>query len=108
MRAGQGRGAAPMRSWQVQEHLNKGPLTAGQKNAVKLILSAKDRVVGVQGYAGSGKTTMLDRARVLAEKKGYRMAGTRAVRLRRANAGLRSQDRKRDPPKISRAERRRC
>ena len=59
----------------MQEHLNKGPLTAGQKDAVKLILSAKDRTVGVQGYAGTGKTTMLNRARTLAEKKGWRMAG---------------------------------
>ena len=75
MRGGQARGRALMRSWQVQGHLNKGPLTAGQKDAVKLILSAKDRVVGVQGYAGTGKTTMLNRARVLAEKKGWRMAG---------------------------------
>ena len=49
MRVGQGRGAAPMRGWQVQGHLNKGPLTAGQKAAVKLILSAEDRTVGVQG-----------------------------------------------------------
>ncbi len=75
MRGGQARGRALMRGWQVQGHLNKGPLTAGQRDAVKLILSAKDRVVGVQGYAGTGKTTMLDRARVLAEKKGWRMAG---------------------------------
>ena len=75
MRGGQARGRATMRSWQVQGHLNKGPLTAGQKDAVKLILSAKDRVVGVQGYAGTGKTTMLNRARALAEKKGWRMAG---------------------------------
>ncbi len=75
MRGGQARGRALMRSWQVQGHLNKGPLTAGQKDAVKLILSAKDRVVGVQGYAGTGKTTMLNRARTLAEKKGWRMAG---------------------------------
>ena len=75
MRGGQTRGRALMRGWQVQGHLNKGPLTAGQKDAVKLILSAKDRVVGVQGYAGTGKTTMLNRARVLAEKKGWRMAG---------------------------------
>ena len=75
MRAGQGRSSVPMRSWVVQGHLNKGPLTAGQKDAVKLILSSDDRVVGVQGYAGSGKTTMLDRARVLAAKKGYRMIG---------------------------------
>ena len=73
MRGGQARGRAPMRGWQVQGHLNKGPLTAGQKDAVKLILSAKDRTVGVQGYAGTGKTTMLNRARTLAEKKGWRM-----------------------------------
>ena len=95
MRAGQGRGTAPMRGWQVQEHLNKGPLTAGQKDAVKLILSAEDRVVGVQGYAGSGKTTMLDRARVLAGKKGYRMIGlapsASAVQTLAAEAGIESE-----------------
>ena len=75
MQGGQSRGRGPMHGWQVQGHLNKGPLTAGQKDAVKLILSAKDRAVGVQGYAGTGKTTMLDRARTLAEKKGWRMIG---------------------------------
>ena len=94
MRGGQGRGQAPMRSWQVQGHLNKGPLTAGQKAAVTLILSAKDRVVGVQGYAGSGKTTMLDRARTLAEKKGYRMTGlapsASAVQTLASEAGIES------------------
>ena len=95
MRAGQGRGAAPMRSWMVQGHLNKGPLTAGQKDAVKLILSAEDRVIGVQGYAGSGKTTMLDRARVLAGKKGYRMIGlapsASAVQTLASEAGIESE-----------------
>ncbi len=75
MQAGQGRGRAVMRGWQVQGHLSRGPLTAGQKDAVKTILSAKDRTVGVQGYAGTGKTTMLNRARTLAEKKGWRMTG---------------------------------
>ena len=75
MQAGQGRGRAVMRGWQVQGRLSRGPLTAGQKDAVKTILSAKDRTVGVQGYAGTGKTTMLNRARTLAEKKGWRMTG---------------------------------
>ena len=75
MQAGQGRGRAVMRGWQVQGHLSRGPLTAGQKDAVKTILTAKDRTVGVQGYAGTGKTTMLNRARALAEKKGWRMTG---------------------------------
>ena len=75
MRAGAGRGRTPMRGWQVQGHLSRGPLTAGQKDAVKLILSARDRMVGVQGYAGTGKTAMLNRARALAGKKGWRMIG---------------------------------
>ena len=92
MRAGRGRGGAPMRSWQVQGHLSRGPLTAGQKEAVKLILSAKDRTVGVQGYAGTGKTTMLDRARTLAEKKGWRMIGlapsASAVQTLASEAGI--------------------
>ena len=74
-RAGEGRGRAVMRGWQVQGRLSRGPLTAGQKDAVKLILSATDRTVGVQGYAGTGKTTMLNRVRALAEKKGWRMTG---------------------------------
>ena len=95
MQGGQGRGGAPMRGWQVQGHLSRGPLTAGQKEAVKLILSAKDRTVGVQGYAGTGKTTMLNRARTLAEKKGWRMAGlapsASAVQTLASEAGIESQ-----------------
>ena len=95
MRAGEGRGQAAMRRWAVQGQLSRGALTAGQKEAVGLILSAKDRVVGVQGYAGSGKTTMLDRARTLAEKKGWRMVGlapsASAVKTLAAEAGIESQ-----------------
>ncbi len=75
MRAGAARGQAPMRRWAVRDQLHKSSLTDGQKAAVQLILSAKDRVVGVQGYAGTGKTTMLDRVRTLAERKGWRLLG---------------------------------
>ena len=92
MRLGEGQGRTLMRGWEVQEHLNKGPLTAGQKEAVKLILSAKDRTVGIQGYAGTGKTTMLNRARALAEKKGWRMVGlapsASAVQTLASEAGI--------------------
>ena len=95
MRSGQGRGKAPMRGWTVDRHLRKGPLTAGQRHAVKLILSGEDRTVGVQGYAGTGKTRMLDRARTLAEKKGWRMAGlapsASAVRTLAAESGIESE-----------------
>ena len=95
MRSGAGRGKAPMRGWMVDRHLNRGPLTAGQNEAVKLILSEKDRTVGVQGYAGTGKTRMLDRARTLAEKKGWRMVGlapsASAVQTLAAESGIGSE-----------------
>ena len=95
MRAGAGRGKAAMRGWMVERYLRKGPLTAGQKRAVKLILSEKDRTVGVQGYAGAGKTRMLDRARTIAEKKGWRVMGlapsASAVRTLEAESGIESE-----------------
>ena len=95
MRTGQGRGQAPMRGWMVDRHLRNGPLTAGQKAAVKLILSAKDRTVGVQGYAGTGKTAMLNRARALAGKKGFRMMGlapsASAVQTLASESGIESE-----------------
>ena len=95
MRAGSGRGGAAMRGWMVDRHLRKGPLTAGQKRAVKLILSEKDRTVGVQGYAGVGKTRMLDRARTLAAKRGWRVTGlapsASAVRTLEAESGIGSE-----------------
>ena len=95
MRSGEGRGRAPMRGWRVDRHLRKGPLTAGQRQAVKLILSEKDRTVGVQGFAGTGKTRMLNRARTLAGKKGWRMLGlapsASAVQTLAAESGIESE-----------------
>ncbi len=95
MRMGEKRGKAPMRGWVVDGYLRKGPLTAGQKAAVRLILSSKDRAVGVQGYAGTGKTTMLKRTRALAEKKGWRMVGlapsASAVQTLAAESGMESE-----------------
>ncbi len=43
----------------VEAALQGTTLTAGQREALRLILSAGDAIVGVQGYAGTGKTTML-------------------------------------------------
>ena len=92
---GQGRGAVPMRGRAVDKALRNGPLTHGQKEAVRLILSTEDRVVGVQGYAGSGKTTMLNRARTLLEKKGYEVRGlapsASAARTLEGEAGIGSE-----------------
>ena len=92
MERGQGATRPVMRSWIAGPLLHNGRLTVGQKEAVKTILSSKDRVVGVQGYAGTGKTTMLDRARQLAAKSGYRTIGVApsasAARTLAAEAGI--------------------
>ena len=95
MTKGKDQGRVLMRNRRVRQHLHRGPLTEGQREAVGTILSSKDRVVGVQGYAGTGKTTMLNRARVLAEKNGYRMLGlapsASAVKTLSAEAGIESE-----------------
>ena len=95
METGRERGTAPMRARAVDKALRKGPLTDGQKAAVKLVLASEDRVVGVQGYAGSGKTTMLNRARALLEKRGYEVRGlapsASAARTLEGEAGIGSE-----------------
>ena len=95
MRTGAKRGGRTMRGWVVDRYLRKGPLTEGQKEAVKLVLSEKDRVVGVQGYAGTGKTRMLKRTRALAGKRGWRMMGlapsASAVQTLAAESGMQSE-----------------
>ena len=92
MRDGQGRSRRVIRGWMVGSRLHRGPLTEGQREAVKLILGTKDRVVGVQGYAGTGKTAMLRRVRALASKTGHRMMGlapsASAARTLAAEAGI--------------------
>ena len=60
---------------QCKKLLAETTLSKGQKDATSLILSSKDRVVCIQGYAGTGKTFMLDSARKLLEQKGYSFIG---------------------------------
>ena len=53
MHAGQGAEKAVVRGWVAETKLHRGRFNAGQKAAVKTILTAQDRVLGVQGYAGA-------------------------------------------------------
>lgn len=50
-------------------------LTLGQEEAIRVALSSEDRYVGLQGYAGVGKTTMLELVRSAAEDAGYTVRG---------------------------------
>ena len=62
LRAGRGNGAELCDREEVEERLSGSRLTEGQRDAVRTILLSGDLIVGVQGHAGSGKTTMLREA----------------------------------------------
>ena len=66
MKAGIGQAKALVKEDQVAAHLADAGLTPGQCDAVRTILLSDDRIVGVQGRAGTGKTTMLRHVRELA------------------------------------------
>ncbi|MBZ5687394.1 MAG: relaxase domain-containing protein [Acidobacteriia bacterium] len=51
-------------------HLNQT-----QKAVVEDVLSSRDRIQGIQGFAGSGKTTTLAVIRSAAERQGYQVEG---------------------------------
>lgn len=66
-------------------------LNSAQKTVVEQVLTSTDRVQGIQGYAGAGKTTTLAVLRAAAEAQGYRVQGfaptSRAARQLR-DAGI--------------------
>ncbi|MBZ5667260.1 MAG: relaxase domain-containing protein [Acidobacteriia bacterium] len=52
------------------QHLNRA-----QKSVIEDVLSSPDRIHGIQGFAGAGKTTALTVVRSAAESQGYRVEG---------------------------------
>ena len=66
MKAGTGTGEALCGREAVESHLAGAGLTEDQAEAVRTVLLAEDRIVGVQGRAGTGKTAMLAHLRALA------------------------------------------
>jgi len=69
-------------------------LNENQRTAVEAILTSHDQVIGLQGGAGTGKTTALSVLREAAEKEGYEVRGfaptTRATK-RLAESGIQSE-----------------
>ena len=62
MRDGIGAADALAEKARVSARLDRTTLTEGQRDAVRTILLSRDRIVAVQGAAGTGKTTMLREA----------------------------------------------
>jgi conjugative relaxase-like TrwC/TraI family protein len=70
-RDGRGAAAALATPEKVRAKLGFATLSKGQQAAVELIATSENRVVGVQGFAGTGKSHMLRQAKALAEERGY-------------------------------------
>jgi len=73
----------------VQRTSAQHALAADQTQAATFILTSKDRVMGVQGYAGTGKTHMLRAVREVAERAGWNRALRRARPRQRGPAARR-------------------
>ncbi len=69
MKAGLGETGTLARDDDVAARLAASGLTEGQCDAVRTILLSADRIIGVQGRAGTGKTTMLRQVRELAGER---------------------------------------
>jgi ATP-dependent exoDNAse (exonuclease V) alpha subunit len=57
----------------LSERLSAARLNAGQRTAAELILTTRNRVVAVQGFAGTGKSHMLNSAKAEIEAEGFTM-----------------------------------
>ena len=90
MRAGCGKGMALANGEVVEKRLEPSRLTRGQREAVRTVLLSNDLVIGVQGHAGSGKTTMLSEVKeLLGERKIQGLAPSAvAARVLAREAGI--------------------
>lgn len=66
---GKDRGRAILSEAKVADALANTSLTDGQKEAIETTLTTRDKIIGIQGYAGSGKTTMLNTMREITDRE---------------------------------------
>jgi primosomal protein N' len=76
MKKGQGQNGPLVtpQAWQ-QVQGNHAHLSASKRAAVEQILSGSDKIMGLEGVAGAGKTTSLSAIREAAEAEGYKVIG---------------------------------
>ncbi len=76
MRKGQGQHGVLVNpeTWQSVQQ-NHTHLSAGQRAAVEQTLATRDKIVGLEGVAGAGKTTSLSAIREAAGREGYQVIG---------------------------------
>lgn len=82
-------------SHEVKELLAKASLNNSQNKAAEVILTSKDQIIGVQGYAGTGKTFMLKTVKEIFESKGFKLKGmapsASAAKTLQNDSGIESQ-----------------
>jgi ATP-dependent exoDNAse (exonuclease V) alpha subunit len=76
MQKGQGQNGplASTQAWQ-QVQGNHAHMSASQRAAAEQILSGHDKIMGLEGVSGAGKTTSLSAIREAAEYEGYQVIG---------------------------------
>ena len=76
MRKGQGQHGVLVNSetWQSVKE-NHTHLSASQRTAVEQTLATQDKIVGLEGVAGAGKTTSLTAIREATEREGFQVVG---------------------------------
>jgi conjugative relaxase-like TrwC/TraI family protein len=83
-----------MNKKEITAGLAKSPANEGQKACITLALNCKDRVIGIQGHAGVGKTFMMKEAKRLMDGKGWEFIGmapsASAARTLQKDAGIKS------------------
>ena len=75
MQDGKGRGSPIVNQEHALSTMAEKGLTAGQQRAAVHVLTSPDRFIGVEGRAGTGKTTMLSVVRAAAVHAGYDVKG---------------------------------
>ncbi|MDP2677330.1 MAG: MobF family relaxase [Rhodoferax sp.] len=92
--AGRGQVVPLMAHEEVHAALDGTKLNDDQRGVVEHVMTSSDRVIGVQGGAGTGKTTALRSVRQLAEANGMTLVGvapSRGAARELAGSGMESQ-----------------